>query len=220
MIKKTVLLFAALLVSAAAFSQVTFGVKAGVNVAKITDLTGDIIGTSSNNIHITGKSRVGFNVGGIVEYRASNMFGLQGELVYSLQGAEGEGTVSVEGLGLKSHIQLDMHYINLPILAKLYLTDAIAIELGPQFGYCVDHTYDASIVGVGFNGTLGDNVVNDFDVALAMGMSFRFGNLGLNARYNLGLTEMSDGIYIAGYHFDGNGTYKNNVFQAGLFFMF
>ncbi|WP_304038414.1 outer membrane beta-barrel protein [Mesonia mobilis] len=86
-----------------------FGVKAGVNLANL-NTDGDIDGKTS------------FYLGAVAEFGLSESFALQPELVYSMQGAD----------------ELDLSYINIPVLAKYYLVEGLAVEVGPQFGFVVD----------------------------------------------------------------------------------
>lgn len=190
-----------------AFAQIHFGVKAGANFASISNVDNS-------------KMKVGFNAGVIGEYTINNFVGVQAELLYSAQGVHQEYTASSSIASAKATIKYNYSYINLPVMAKLYLTsdNAFSLELGPQFGYCVSAKYKSdgslsTILGGGSASDSGDiGNVKDLDVSFAMGASYRFGSVGVQARYNLGLTSVDDS--------DSDNKGKNNVIQVGLFYMF
>ncbi|HIB36970.1 porin family protein [Mesonia sp.] len=146
--------------------ETSFGVKAGVNLANL-NTDGDIDGKTS------------FYLGAVAEFGLSESFALQPELVYSMQGAD----------------ELDLSYINIPVLAKYYLVEGLAVEVGPQFGFVVDDE-DTEAESIDFSAAIGA------EYALDMGVFFQ-------ARYNLGLTDVYDGI-----------DSKNSVFQIGLGYKF
>ena len=105
------LFIATLIVSFFAISaqaQTTFGVRAGLNIAKIKAPGDDP------------DSKIGFHFGGILEYDIASIenFYLQPEVLFSFQGAEDFNTT----------------YLNIPILAKYYVAEQVSLHAGPQFG--------------------------------------------------------------------------------------
>lgn len=87
---------------------ISFGVKGGVNFSTAV---------SNEDDFDSPKSRTSFHVGGVVEMPITDMFSIQAEAVYSGQGYE----LRFAGPdGDTAEVQLD--YINVPILAKFYLT--------------------------------------------------------------------------------------------------
>jgi len=166
----------------------TFGAKAGMNVTGITDDDIDM-GT-----------KFSFHLGAFAEYRFNDFFGVQPELIYSRQGAYEKEN------GIKGYARFN--YINVPILAKLYVTEGLSIDLGPQFGILLN----SKAVAKGN----GDTIKSDwdgskgFDVSFAMGLTYSIDyHWSINARYNLGLTNVDK-------DFDG----KNSVFQIGVGYRF
>lgn len=84
-------------------------------------------------------------------------------------------------------------------MAKIYLTDAFSLELGPQASFLVSEKNDFDIENA-----------ETFDFALNAGLGFKITkNLFIQGRYSLGLTEVSK-----------NAESKNSVFSlsAGLMF--
>lgn len=140
------------------------GIKAGANFSNITD---------ASNFD----SKTGFVAGIFVGIKFSDKFALQPELLYSQQGAEFETG------------DFDLTYVNVPVIFKYYLVKGLNIQAGPQFGFVVDD----DITNV--FGEIGDDVeTNDFDTSGVVGLGYDLPlGIRLSARYNFGLTEVSDG---------------------------
>jgi Outer membrane protein beta-barrel domain len=171
---------------------ISFGVKGGVNFATI----------SGNDID-TPESRTSFHVGVVGEFPLADILSLQVEALYSGQGFEYE----FEGSdGDKAEMQLD--YINVPVLAKVYVFKGLSIEAGPQFSFLVNEEADLNP-----NSNDGDVNLDDaetFEFGVAAGLTFQT-EIGLFAtgRYNVGLTEIYKDVDA-----------KNSVFQLGIGYKF
>lgn len=181
--KKFTLTILALLLSFGAFAQVNFGVKVGANASAITNSDAS--------------TKIGLNVGGFVEFNIHKNFAIQAELLYSMQRAS-----LSDGLN-----DYTFHYINLPILAKIKL-QKFSILVGPQFGYAVEAR--GAIRAFSASDRFNFDLYERFDVSLAFGVGYDFyRNLGVEVRYNLGLTEMFAGSDV-----------KNGDLQLGLTYKF
>ncbi|PVW15686.1 porin family protein [Marixanthomonas spongiae] len=139
------------------------GIKAGVNFATLTDASGL-------------DNRTGFVAGAFVGGKLGDKFGIQADLLYSQQGAEFE-------LG-----SFDLDYVNVPIVAKIYLTDNLNLQAGPQFGVLVNDDTQ-TVIGEVIN----DIGTNDFDISgvVGVGVDIPLG-LRLEGRYNFGLTDVPE----------------------------
>ena len=185
--------------------EVKFGAKAGLNLASISgDDTGDLDGRTS------------FHVGGVVEIVISEKFSVQPELLYSAQGAKSTFEDSFE----KEETTIKLDYINIPIMAKYYVTEGFSVEAGPQIGFLIsseaeyDYT-DKEDPEFNESGTedLKDEIKStDFGLNLGLGYKMDSG-LNFGARYNLGLSDLWD---------VDNGGIKNqnSVIQVSVGFMF
>ncbi|WP_327018593.1 porin family protein [Croceibacter atlanticus] len=152
---------------------VSFGAKGGVNFAK---LTGDDVEDADG--------RTSFHVGAIVEIPVSDRFSVQPEVLYSGQGLQSEED------GIESKIKLD--YINVPVLAKFYLTDGLSLEGGPQFGFLVNDEFEIEDSN-GNSIEVEDLDAASFDLGAALGLGYKFTNgLFLQGRYVLGLSNVDD----------------------------
>lgn len=171
--KKLVLLAAVLLSSVGVFAQHEVGSiniqpKVGINIADLTDVDGS-------------DTRVGFVIGAEGEYQLTDLFSLSAGLLYSQQGAKVGSTVKLD-------------YINVPILANVYVVKGLAVKLGVQPAFNVNDD---------------DTEAKSFDFSIPVGVSYEYSNFQLDARYNWGLTKVWDGIDC-----------KNSVFQITLGYKF
>ena len=165
--KKTVLTLSIALISFVGFSQakVEIGLKAGANFAN-TD-AGDI---DTENI-------TSFNGGLFTLVKFANI-GIQPELLWSKQGSDiNIGTVNDE---------LDLTYVNIPVMFKLYLPLGLNLQAGPQFGILTNE------LQVDFDGDGAKDALESSDLSAAFGAGWDapFG-LKFDARYVLGLSDIS-----------------------------
>jgi len=162
--------------------EIHFGAKGGLNFASIS---GDNAG---------GKDLVtAFNFGVLAEIPISQKFSFQPELMYSGQGY---------GFHDKT---VALHYLNIPLIGKYYLTKGLSIEAGPQIGFLLSAKNDNTDVKDSFN---------TFDFGLNFGVGYKLDNgLNFGARYNLGLSDINN---IDGFT-DKN---KNGVFQLSVGYFF
>lgn len=179
--KKLLLMAVVLLSSIGAFAQAEAGSftlqpKVGLNIANITDIDDS-------------KSVVGFAVGVEGQYQVSDLFGLSAGLLYSGQGTKIE-------FGNESD-KWNPGYLNIPILANVYVVKGLAVKAGIQPGFMVSKD-DAE-------------GVKSFDFSIPVGLSYEFSNVVLDARYNIGVTKIFD---------EDEGSSKNSVFQITLGYKF
>lgn len=175
---------------------VSFGVKGGVNFATLDG--GDIDSPDS---------RTSFHVGVFAEIPVADIFSVQVEALYSGQGAEYDFRGSD---GDKAELQLD--YINVPVLAKFYLVKGLSIEVGPQFSFLVNDEFDLNP-----NSDNGDIDLDGrgpdfktFQVGAAGGLTFQTeSGLFATARYVRDLTDIAKDANI-----------QNSVFQLGVGYKF
>ncbi|MFY7666676.1 porin family protein [Flavobacterium sp.] len=153
-----------------------FGVKGGANFSNV------------NGDNIESSIRTSFYVGAFAEVSLFENLSIQPEVLYSSQGAS-----------VDSGDDFNLDYINVPILAKFYLTSkTFSIEVGPQFGLLVN-----------------DNVENQFetetfDFSAIAGLGYNItDNISAHARYVFGLTEASKTAEIT-----------NTTIQVGLGYKF
>lgn len=191
--KKMFLAAAMMLVSVATFAQNAVGQisiqpKVGLNIANVTDAD-------------DADARIGLAAGAEFEYGVTDMIGVSAGLVYSMQGYKySEGNVDTT-------VKLD--YLNVPILANVYVAPGLAVKLGVQPGFKLSSKVKIEGSGVSIEGDSDDDGVKGFDLAIPVGVSYQYQNIVLDARYNWGVTKVYDG-----------GDSKNSVFQITLGYKF
>ena len=189
--KKMFLAAAMMLVSVATFAQnavgqITIQPKVGLNIANVTDAD-DV------------DARIGLAAGAEFEYGVTDMIGVSAGLVYSMQGYKfSEGNYDTT-------VKLD--YLNVPILANVYVAPGLAVKLGIQPSFKLSAKMKGEVSGGSVEADLDD--VKGFDLAIPVGLSYQYQNIVLDARYNWGVTKIMDDV-----------DSKNSVFQITLGYKF
>ncbi|HVY75307.1 MAG TPA: porin family protein [Puia sp.] len=188
--KKLLFLSSSVFLLTIAQAQVKLGIKGGVNISSIT---GNTYGSTS--------TLAGVNAGILASFPLFGHFSLQPELVYSAQGAEtSDLTVAAT---------LNTTYYNIPVLFKYTHPTGIFVETGPQMGFLTK-------ANLKFDNYTENEKPNyrsaDYAWAFGCGYQLKAIDLGIDARYNMGLTNFFEENY--------DGQAKNNVFQIGLYYLF
>lgn len=176
-----------------AVGSFTLQPKVGINVASLT---------KSDNFD----SRIGLAAGVEGEYQVSDIFSLSLGAVYSQQGNKIDKTVL--GQSLKYTNKLD--YVNVPVMANVYVVPGLAVKLGVQPGFNVSSKGKAvaNTVAGSADKTL-ELDAKSVDFSIPVGLSYEYKGVVLDARYNWGLTKVWDG-----------SDSKNSVFQITLGYKF
>lgn len=189
--KKILLMAVVMLASVASYAQQAVGTftlqpKIGMNVASLTKCDGC-------------DPRIGLAAGVEAEYQATDIFSVSAGLIYSMQGNKAKAE------GVTQTTKLD--YINIPILANVYVTKGLAVKLGVQPAFNVSDKVKLS--GGGASLEAEDVGAESFDFSIPVGLSYEFNNVVIDARYNFGVTNIAEG-----------GDAKNSVFQFTLGYKF
>lgn len=189
--KKILLMAVVMLASVASYAQQAVGTftlqpKIGMNVASLTKCDGC-------------DPRIGLAAGVEAEYLATDIFSVSAGLIYSMQGNKAKE----EGVTLTTKLD----YINIPILANVYVTKGLAVKLGVQPAFNVS---DKQKLSGGKASVEAEDVgAESFDFSIPVGLSYEYNNVVFDARYNFGVTNIADG-----------GDSKNSVFQFTLGYKF
>lgn len=176
--KKIVLAAVMLLSSVSMFAQnevgsLTIQPKVGFNVSNVTKTHGD--------------TRFGVAAGAEAEYQLGDIYSIAVGLLYSSQG--NKQTVDLPVLG-KASVTWAPSYLNIPVVANVYVVKNLAVKLGVQPGFCVAK----------------DKLkANTFDLSIPVGLSYEYKDFVLDGRYNFGVTNIAKGVNT-----------KNSVFQFTL----
>lgn len=165
------------------------GIKAGLNVYNI-----------NNDNGAEYDSKIGFHAGLLSHIHLSKQWAIQPELVYSAQGAKSTLT-SVD-------TKINLGYINLPVMIQYMFDNGFRLQAGPQVGFLISAKAEAGNTKTDIKDEL-----NTIDFALGFGAGYIHtpSGFGVDARYNLGLSNIND-----------NSTVKqtNRGFQLGVFYQF
>ena len=189
--KKILLMAVVMLASVASYAQQAVGTftlqpKIGMNVASLTKCDGC-------------DPRIGLAAGVEAEYQATDIFSVSAGLIYSMRGNKAKE----EGVTLTTKLD----YINIPILANVYVTKGLAVKLGVQPAFNVS---DKQKLSGGKASVEAEDVgAESFDFSIPVGLSYEYNNVVFDARYNFGVTNIADG-----------GDSKNSVFQFTLGYKF
>jgi hypothetical protein len=156
-----------------AFSQakVEIGLKGGVNMASLN-------GDNLNSDNITSYH------GGAYGLIKITKFGIQPEVLFSKRGND----------------QLDLAYMDVPVMVKFYLAAGLNVQAGPQFGMLLNAE---DVDGNDIKGTLKKS---DLSAAMGLGWDLPFG-LNVTGRYILGLKDVNDTV---------GPSIKGNTFQLSV----
>jgi len=152
-----------------------WGIRAGANFSNLSNSNSDIQ---------TGVYAGLYRQFGIVP----KLLYIQPEIQFSSQGFDTKTTST------------DLNYIQVPVVARLYVLKLLSFETGPQFGFLINDKTSGSV----------NPDYNSFDTSWAFGatLNLPFG-LSIDGRYIAGLTDVID-----------NADSKNQVIQVGLGFKF
>ena len=111
---------------------VQVGVKGGLNFANVT---GDDVNSPN--------SRTSFNAGFVAEIPFTERFSLQPEVLYSGQGFDIDQSNQDNFLDNDGNTEYQLDYIQVPVLAKIYLVEGLSVQAGPQIGFKINEEIDA-----------------------------------------------------------------------------
>ena len=191
--KKLFLLVA--LVAAAFISkaqEITIGPKVGMNVTNISNIDDS-------------KNKVSIHVGAFAEWKVNDFFAIQPEVVYSRQGFR----YKENGTKIKNRV----NYLNIPVLAKLYVLENLSVDLGPQLGLALNGKAVAK--NNGDTHKYKNKDLNTVEFSWAIGLSYNWDRFMFSARYNIGLSNVMD----KDKSWDKSNN-KNHVFQLSVGYRF
>jgi len=166
--KITTLVFACLLGAVAYGQSISGGVKAGLNLANQT-FSGNGYTTSPNFLP-------SFHGGGYVTAMFTDHFGLQPELLYSIQGAK------------SGEEKLSLAYITVPVLVRYNVNNLLSFHAGPQVGLLTSakHKYGSESVDI-----KDDVTGTDIGIAAGVGIDLPM-KLNFSFRFVKGLSNIND----------------------------
>lgn len=177
-------------------SQTNYGIKAGLNLTK-------------GNFESGTDYALRFHAGFTGQFLLSKKLFLRPELLYSQKGW------NIPDHSANQDASITIHYINLPILIGVNLTEKIALFGGPELGYNIKAKRNPPASWT--------NLYEKFDIGVTLGGNYKLTpKLGLDLRYIYGFEGL-----LRGDIYDQNGKKigkfvdgSNRVFQLGLYYIF
>ncbi len=157
-------------------AQDQIGIKGGVN---LSNYAGDVMDN---------KIKLGIHLGAFVNFNIVDQLYIQPELLYSLQGAHLESSIS--NLDYNEHL----HYINVPILARYFLTENISVHAGPYVGVKIGGKAKGTYYGTEIDRNIDDHrMLKGFDFGLACGVAYQLVNrVNIGARIQFGVMDIAE----------------------------
>ncbi len=138
-----------------------FGIKGGLNY----NANGDYLQSAEAVIENPDRN-VGFHLG--VFFKIGGKFYFRPEFMYNKTKSE------------YSDGNLDLSKIDVPALVGIELIGPLHIFIGPDFQYILNTEFDGISI---------DDIENDFTVGLHLGVGVNLGKLGVDLRYERGLSQ-------------------------------
>ncbi|OYU85724.1 MAG: opacity protein [Flavobacterium sp. BFFFF2] len=170
------------------------GIKGGLNVSQLSKQTDQTV-----------SSAYGFHAGVLAEIKVLGKASFQPELLFSAQGSKAE----TQNLGATTTYTDKLYYLQLPLMAKVFVFKGLFVEAGPQFGLLLSANRVTDVANAASSSNDIKGNLKSFDYAANVGVGYDlFSHLMANVRYSFGLNDIND---------TPNGdAVKNGVFQLSL----
>jgi hypothetical protein len=119
----------------------------------------------------------GFHLGIYSTFYVGQSFAVEPGVYYSKKGARNDDIFNSRAL---------LNYIDLPILARLYLTEGLNIFAGPQISFLTSSSFEGDLFGSTIS--IDTDSVNKTDYGIVLGLGYNLPKgLNLQGSYNYGL---------------------------------
>jgi hypothetical protein len=183
----------------------TYGAKVAYNSATVSD-------TDDAEEDVSSKPLSGFSIGAYAEISLSDAFSIQPEVLYSTKGVKGESSEAGQSL----EVTMKLSYIDIPVMAKYYVTKGFSLEVGPQVSFLLAADGESAISEGDDSVTVSVDIKDSFesvDFGLNMGAGYKLDSgLNFGLRYGLGLATIVKE--------SGDDSPKNNVFSLSAGYSF
>lgn len=168
------------------------GIKAGTDVHKITGNTFD------------DGFNFGYHAGAFAEVKLNSHIGLQPEVYFSQVNLKKGSSVNSIYPEFNSLKDIQLSYLNIPLLLNLRPSSKFAFQIGPQYGILMDQ--NANILANG------KEAIKRGDFSMVGGAQFNFLKFVLYGRYLVGLNELND--------IDNREKWKSQTIHVGIGYRF
>ena len=169
------------------------------------NLTNDAVHVADNRISHS-QTRIGFSGGADVYYQLTDKLALSGGVAYTQAGCNFKdipADLSARSGTVFHDSYFNLGYVDVPLLAHVYVSKGLAFSLGCQPSFLTKATAHAEMQDYETDGKGGikydKNVVSEGDAkhwykktafAIPVGISYEYENVMLMARYNFGLSNV------------------------------
>ncbi|ALJ01447.1 hypothetical protein DC20_13540 [Rufibacter tibetensis] len=200
---------------------VRVGIKGGYNhfgwQGETVKSFGNLLEYTNGNVQT--RMRQGFHAGAYLSIPLSNGFEFEPGVQYSQKGMVLEGRVpgdAAQFANAKIRLTNKAEYIDVPLLAKVYVGEGFNLFAGPQISFLLSNKVNVNAGAFGFSAYNSDfewqNSQRKVDLGMSAGAGYQFQNgLNVGGSYDMGFTTLDD-----------NASYKsyNHGFKASLGFRF
>ena len=167
-------------------------VSANAQQMFLKPMVGGTLTTFTGDVH-DNKMKVGLVAGAEFGYNFTENMGVTAGLLYSMQGS------AIKDVDEK--YKLD--YLNIPVLFNYYIVPGLAVKAGVQPGFLMNAKFDDTDI---------KDYMESFDFSIPMGLSYEISDFVIDARYNLGVSNILKDK--AGFVWHGKG--HNSVIMLTL----
>ena len=161
----------------------------------IKPMVGGTVSTVVGDIDDT-KAKIGLVGGAEFGYNINETFGITAGVLYTMQGYKIKGVDDAYNLD----------YINVPVLANVYVAPGLALKAGPQIGFLTRAKLDDVDM---------KDVCKTIDFSIPVGVSYEISDFVIDFRYNIGITNISKNTKIKadGLEIESDKKTRNSVFM-------
>src|SRR5690606_30482963 len=195
--RKTLLLVVAIAATTQLFAQkkVSPGIRAGVNVATLSNINADF--------------KTDFYAGGILSLHLGQRYTLQPELTYTRQGANNVTFVDDETGEPTGQENVSIQYLSLGVINKFYFVEGFHGLIGPS----LDMKIGKNFPRIDFD----DDDYGGVDLGISLGLGYTLPiGLTVEGRFKTGMLDAFNNDYFLGMFDDPDEISLNRVFQLGL----
>ncbi len=199
--RKTLLLVVAIAATTQIFAQkkVSPGIRAGVNVATLSNINADF--------------KTDFYAGGILSLHLGQRYTLQPELIYTRQGANNVTFVDDETGDPTGQENVTIQYLSLGVINKFYFVEGFHGLIGPS----LDMKIGKNFPRIDFD----DDDYGGVDLGISLGLGYTLPiGLTLEGRFKSGMLDAFNNDYFLGMFDDPDNISLNRVFQLGVSYSF
>lgn len=179
--------------------KVSPGIRAGVNVATLSNINADF--------------KTDFYAGGIVSLHLGQRYTLQPELTYTRQGANNVTFVDDETGDPTGQENVTIQYLSLGVINKFYFVEGFHGLIGPS----LDMKIGKNFPRIDFD----DDDYGGVDLGISLGLGYTLPiGLTFEGRFKTGMLDAFNNDYFLGMFDDPDNISLNRVFQLGVSYSF